>query len=90
MSDEMLVRWRMKGSLVRNGIAQMRTAGDEDIVGQREARRLSVCGLVEVVGTVAGLHKARSLQDSLKESKEKVKKRRSYRRKKTEGKHESG
>lgn len=48
-----LVRWKQTGNLVRNGVAERRSAGDEDVMDDHEARSYRACGLVEVVGDVS-------------------------------------
>jgi hypothetical protein len=69
MESKVLVKWRMAGSLVRDGLAQHRVTGDEDIVSPREARRLSICGLCEIVGSLDEIGKSRRLSDSTRRKK---------------------
>ena len=45
-----LVRWKQAGNLVREGVANRRAAGDEDVMNVHEALSYEKCGLVEIVG----------------------------------------
>ena len=50
MGNKVIVRWRIRGTLAIDGIALLRAVGDEDVVDARLAKKMAVCGQVEIVG----------------------------------------
>ena len=53
MTNDILVQWKIRGVLIRDGIAKRRVAGDQDLCDQKEATKLESCGFVDVLGIAA-------------------------------------
>ena len=49
MDNQLLVRWKMNGQLIVEGVAQPRAKGEEDILAVDQAKKLWRNGYVEIV-----------------------------------------
>jgi len=50
MAEQVLVEWRRDWVCIRDGMAQPRRQGDEDIMSRPRAQQLAAAGLVRIVG----------------------------------------
>ena len=51
------VEWLQEGGIQLNGIVALRKKGEEDILDEKAAKGLAVCGLVKIVGTPRNIPK---------------------------------